>query len=103
MKYTREQLMLIAIMLKNQHGDKTFRELFKVNCVDDVKLSDMWLRFGSDIDFTYSKTERLLAWISCNWSKSGLNNYIAIPLKGEGFARIDIVDVIKVLSFEDKI
>lgn len=98
-----DQLELISIMLKNQHGDKTFRELFKVNCVDDVKLSDMWLRFGSDIDFYQYGTGMLVAWItSCLRRRAITDYYLTFPLI-DNYARIDIVDVIKVLSFEDKI
>lgn len=106
MTLSMDQLHLIAIMLKNQHGDKTFGELFNVNCVYDVKISDMIIGFNvkSDIDFYHGEDEILMAWITTGWHELAKSNcYIAIPLKGEEFARIDIVDVIKVLSFEDKV
>ena len=88
MKYTREQLMLIAIMLKNQHGDKTFGELFKVDCKYDVKLSDLVLNLGTDIDFYQYGTGMLVAWItSCLRRRAITDYYLTFPLI-DNYARI---------------
>ena len=99
MKYTLDQLELIAIMFKIQFGDKTFKEIFP--------------------DLKYSKHEETISELTINHIDGDVNfvlnrSYAAFidPITntfivlsggmGENFY-IKIENIVKMLNFEDKV
>lgn len=98
MKYTTEQLELIAMMLKIQFADKTVGDFFP-DClgesIKNIKIGKMKIRVSEvwrDIDFCYD--DRFVFWFSLSEQ--------SVRIRGHA-TRIPITDIIKMLSFEDKI
>lgn len=100
MKYTLDQLELIAIMFKVQFGDKTFKELFpdlehtrherKINELDIV-------RINNEASFMLGRTV-------CAFFGLYLNGlYIFNDLPGTIAYHTKIENVINMLNFKDKI
>ena len=104
MKYTTEQLELIAIMFKIQHGEKTVGDIFPC-CRDDqlkdVKIRELVISTQTQggfyvVDFMYNR--KLIMWIYCI-------EQLLCPVSDVATIEADIPidDIIKMLSFEDKI
>ena len=107
MNYTTEQLELIAIMFKIQHGEKTVGDIFSdYRMLNDSKLKDVKideLNIGKTGFITryvnFFHNGELIMWFSCICQELcpvlGICDIIA--------PGIPIDDIIKMLSFEDKI
>ena len=98
MKYTTDQLGLIAILFKIQFADKTVGDFFP-DCSDespnnfrigemDIDVSITW----KDIDFRYN--DRFVFWFSLSEQSMRVRR---------SYRRIPIIDIVKMLSFEDKV
>lgn len=98
MKYTTDQLELIAILFKIQFADKTVGDFFTEcsykllnnNRIGemDIGVSAMW----KDIDFSYN--DQFVFWFSLSEQ--------AMRVRSSNRC-IPITDIIKMMSFEDKV
>jgi hypothetical protein len=103
MKYTTEQLELIAIMFRTQFGDKTLKEVFPVcddDCRFDIKIGDLGIRrgrfsYGNDVDFYDCDND--------SWVISFRYVHDRMMFSTLSLPHIPIDDIVKILNFEDKI
>ena len=103
MNYTTEQLELIAIMFKIQHGEKTVGDFFpdcEYESLKNIKIDELFISTETDdvlrdVNFLYK--ENLIMWFS-------YYNQVLHPIFGiyDDFD-IPIDNIIKMLSFGDKI
>lgn len=103
MKYTTDQLELIAIMFKIQFADKTVKEVFPI-CSDDarydIKIGELRIRRGlfsyeHDVDFVDDTIRK--------WVISFRYEYEFLMFNNPILPRIPIDDIVKILNFEDNI
>lgn len=109
MKYTREQLMLIAIMLKNQHGDKTFKDLFgDMKYTYNGKIEDLSIR-DYILDYRlvtlYSDAKPIAVFLSNEFGNDLIFNIgeLMSVSESQDKIKIDIKRIVDLLNFEDKI
>ena len=98
MKYTTDQLELIAILFKIQFADKTVGDFFPECSYElrnnfrigetNIGVSTMW----KDIDFWYN--DRFVFWFSLSEQTMRVHSFNRF---------IPITDIVKMLSFEDKV
>ena len=103
MKYNQSQLEMIAIMFKMQYGDKTVAELFpqiKNDPILKIELCELEIckprpeaLYKNDIDLRHNGV------LICYFSH--VDQKFAIC--GFGDLHLKIVDIVKMLNFEDKI
>jgi hypothetical protein len=98
MKYTVDQLELIAIMFKTQFGEKTLDEVFKIqSSIYKGKIKDLKIKrcdtFKGDINFSYPNNN-----VQMFFGPEKLFIY------GEGMNEYGHPDqIVKLLDFTDKI
>jgi hypothetical protein len=90
MKYTREQMVLIFTMLKAQHGDKTFKDLFGVNTDGSYsgKVEDLSICYGHlgfEFLFLFDNGKPIASFMTLDTQflvlSSNRNNEIKIDIK----------------------
>ena len=110
MKYTREQIVLIFTMLKAQHGDKTFEDLFGVNTdggysgkVEDLSIRDYILDYR--LVTLYSDAKPIAVFLSNEFGNDLIVNIDKLMSVSESRdkIKIDINRIVDLLNFEDKI
>ena len=103
MKYTTEQLELIAIMFRTQFGDKTLKEVFP-DCIKDgsfdIKIGDLGIRRGR---FSYERDVDFYDCDNDSWVISFRYVHDRMMFSTLSLPHIPIDDIVKVLNFEDKI
>ena len=103
MKYTTDQLELIAIMFRTQFADKTLVEVFPA-CGDydcfNIKIGDLGIRRGR---FSYERDVDFYDCDNDSWVISFRYVHDRMMFSTLSLPHIPIDDIVKVLNFEDKI
>ena len=102
MKYTREQMVLIFTMLKAQHGDKTFEDLFGVNTDGGYsgKVEDLSIGYGLlgfEFLFLFSGEKPIASFMTLD------TQFLVLSSNRNNEIKIDIKRIVDLLNFEDKI
>ena len=99
MKYTTEQLELIAMMFKIQFADKTVGDFFpdiSGESKKNIKIGEMQTEVSVMYrDLNFNHFGKCVFWFSVQDQR--------MCTFGGDFKRIPIVDIVKMLSFEDKV
>lgn len=99
MKYTTEQLELIAMMFKIQFADKTVGDFFPDHWSEiEKKINIGEMETGVSLlyrDINFNHLGKCVFWFSVNGQ--------CMCTFGGNDVRIPITDIVKMMSFEDKV